>query len=448
MAVDRDGTVTERHLDARPIVAFDVTVARGVDAGKRVTVGEDRIVVGTAPNCDLVLTDPRVSRRHLALAIVGGRLQLDDLDSTNGTFVSGLRVKGVTLAGGESIQLGRTVLEVGAQRLETAESRLHRTSFGRIVGASAAMQKVYRLAERVAATDISVLLEGETGTGKEQLAEAIHEASARARGPFVVFDCTTVAPNLMEATLFGHEKGAFTGAVAERRGVFEQAHGGTLFLDEIGDLDPALQPKLLRALQRKEIQRIGGTKWLSFDVRILAATRRDLDKEVQAGRFRDDLYYRLAVASIELPPLRDREGDVVRIAQAVWGGLGGGAGPFPDASLARYESYAWPGNVRELVNVVTRWHALGDEYGDQDAEARDPVGSAQRATPIPAGEDLAARLIREGVPFPKARDRVLSDFERRYVAAVLDKHGGNVTRAAEASGIGRRYFHMLLAKKG
>ena len=224
--------------------------------------------------------------------------------------------------------------------------------FGRVVGGSPDMRKLYPLCERIARSDVSVVIEGESGTGKEVLAEALHEASARAGAPFIVFDCTTVAANLVESELFGHERGAFTGAVSSRRGVFEQAQGGTLFLDEIGELELPLQAKLLRALERREVRRVGGDTWIKIDARILAATRRDLDREVQEGRFRDDLFFRLNVARIELPPLRRRTGDVQLLAEYFRKQLGGGDEPLPYEVVQRFERYDWPGNVRELRNAV------------------------------------------------------------------------------------------------
>src|SRR5262245_60431404 len=186
------------------------------------------------------------------------------------------------------------------------------------------------------------------------MAEALHEQGPRASQPFVVFDCTAVPPNLVESELFGHERGAFTGAVTQRKGVFEQAHGGTLLIDEIGDLDLPLQPKLLRAIERGEIRRVGADRWIRVDVRVLAATRRDLAREVQAGRFRDDLFHRLAVGRIELPPLRHRRGDVPLLARQVWRELGGDARLLPAEILLKWEDYEWPGNVRELRNAVAR----------------------------------------------------------------------------------------------
>src|SRR6185295_1871125 len=193
---------------------------------------------------------------------------------------------------------------------------------------------------------------------------------------FVVFDCTAVPPTLVESELFGHERGAFTGAIANRKGVFEQADGGTLLIDEIGDLEPHLQPKLLRALERSEVRRVGGTGWVKVDVRVLSATRRDLDKEVAAGRFRDDLYHRLAVTRIELPPLRKRRGDVALLARAFAARLGATLDAFGHETLARWEDYTWPGNVRELRNAVARRIALGELAAEDEAAARDGAAAA------------------------------------------------------------------------
>jgi DNA-binding NtrC family response regulator len=283
-----------------------------------------------------------------------------------------------------------------------------------------------------AASDVPLIVEGETGTGKELLAESIHEESPRAGGPFVVFDCTAVSPNLVESALFGHERGAFTGATSARRGVFEQAHGGTLLIDEIGDLDLAMQAKLLRAVERREIQRVGGERWIRVDARVIAATRRDLDAEVQAKRFRDDLFFRLAVARVELPALRDREGDVLLLARHFWREFGGEG--TPDEFVKQLEAYAWPGNVRELANRMARRVALGDA---------EPTASPSSRLP---SMDPFEWILSQELPFVPARDRVLEEFERRYVERVLDKYEGNATRAAAASGIARRYFYTIRSR--
>jgi DNA-binding NtrC family response regulator len=316
------------------------------------------------------------------------------------------------------------------------------TRFGRVVGASPEMRRLYPLCERLAQSSVPVIIEGETGTGKEMLAESLHDAGPRAAGPFVVFDCTAVAPSLVESELFGHERGAFTGAITSRKGVFEQAQGGTLLIDEIGDLELSLQPKLLRALERAQIRRIGGDKPIQVDVRILAATRRDLDREVSKGRFRDDLFHRLAVARIELPPLRKRRGDIPVLMQHFAAELGA-----DDATvtarimrqLRRWEDDPWPGNVRELRNAIARQIALG-ELAAPDEAPPSSVGE-----PAQAG-DVMARILSEKLPFGRARERVLAEFRARYVEKVLAEHGGNIARAAKASGIGRRYFQRIRAK--
>lgn len=433
--------------EATPTASFLIEVVTGPDHGAKLVVSEGRLLIGTSPVCQLVLTDERVSRRHLAVSVEGQALRVEDLASTNGTFTNEIRITGAFLAGGEKITIGKTLLLVSvAPVADRGQKKPLAVSFGRVLGTSAAMQRVYELARRVAASDIPCTIEGETGTGKEQLAEAIHEASPRARGPFVVFDCTAVPGNLMESALFGHEKGAFTGATSTRQGVFEQADGGTLFIDEIGDLDLALQPKLLRAIQRGEIQRVGGRGWIKTNVRILAATRRDLDHEVQDGRFRDDLFFRLAVARIELPSLRERGGDVELLARSFWASLGPRAGAFPTEFLTRYRVHPWPGNVRELLNTVIRWQALGELGFAEEAASKESNARASQESASESAPDYVARLIRDDVPFSKARQLAVEDFERRYVQSVLEKFGGNVTRAAQASGIGRRYFHMLLAK--
>jgi two-component system, NtrC family, response regulator HydG len=308
------------------------------------------------------------------------------------------------------------------------------------LGGSFEMRRLYPLFARLANTDVPVVIEGETGTGKELLAESLHEDGPRAAGPFIVFDCTAVAPNLIESELFGHERGAFTGAVSARKGVFEQAHGGTLLIDEIGDLPPPMQPKLLRALERSEVRRVGGERTIKVDVRLLAATRRNLDREVQAGRFRDDLFHRLAVARLELPPLRRRKGDVITLAHACAVQMGGTAAALSESLLRTWDEYAWPGNVRELRNAVARRLALGDLSVLEDSFQ---AGAPPPGAPHHEDTGVLERIVAQGLPLNVSRHRVLEELERRYVERVLAEHGGNVTRAAEASGIARRQFQRV-----
>jgi DNA-binding NtrC family response regulator len=339
-------------------------------------------------------------------------------------------------------QLGETALRLVRRDSCVVAAPSSADGFGRLIGRSAEMRALYPMCARLAASDVPVVIQGETGTGKEVLAEALHEASPRAGGPFVVFDCTAVPPSLLEPALFGHERGAFTGALAQRRGVFEEAHRGTLLLDEIGELDLALQPRLLRAIERSEVQRVGGNGWTRVDVRIVAATRRDLDREVRAGRFRDDLFFRLAVGRVELPPLRRRAGDVGVLASHFWRALAGEGRPVPAGLLERLEDHAWPGNVRELKNAIARYVAVGELPATCEGE---PVSGEWRTG---AGEhDAIEHVLSRDLPLPQARAAVVEEFERRYLRRVLDRHGGNVSRAAAASGIALRYFQLLRAKR-
>jgi DNA-binding NtrC family response regulator len=423
----------------RSVRPFDIRVTMGPDEGKTFALassGEGRTLVGQSPACAVKLGDPAVSRRHAALELVGGALRVTDLGSTNGTWVNGLRVYDALLQGGETIQVGNTVLAVTAGN-SLKESSLDQTHFGAFIGASDEIRRLYPTMARIASSNIPVIIEGETGTGKEVLAEALHDLGPRANAPFVVFDCTTIAPNLMEAALFGHERGAFTGAHLASPGLFEQADKGTLFIDEIGDLDIALQAKLLRAIERSEVRRIGGKGWLRVDVRIIAATRRDLDREVQSGRFRDDLFFRLAVARIELPPLRRRRKDIALLAAQFWKELGGAPSALTGDFLKRLEDYDWPGNVRELRNAITQRITLGE------LTKRAPAAPSEDS----AKGDTIDTILAEELPFPIARDKVLDWFEQRYVARVLERHGGNVTHAAHASGIGRRYFQTIRSRR-
>jgi two-component system, NtrC family, response regulator HydG len=436
-------TVLRSGAGSEPSV-FALTVEHGPDRGRRFELDQSvspRPLVGQSPACEIRLGDRSISRRHAAIEIGDRELGVTDLRSTNGTFINGVPVIEARVRGGEEIRLGETVLRVERRTATSRDAPPPATGFGKLVGQSPEMRRLYPLCERLAAATVPVVIEGETGTGKEVLAESLHDMGPRKNGPFVVFDCTAVPPTLIESALFGHERGAFTGATSQRRGVFEQANGGTLLIDEIGDLDLALQAKLLRAIQRSEVQRVGADRWSKVDVRVIAATRRDLDREVQAGRFRDDLFFRLTVARIELPPLRRRTGDVLFLAKHFFYDLGGTTLPYE--LFQQYEDYGWPGNVRELYNAVAGRIALGD--------LAPPLGSgAQLADRGGAreGADTVERILMEDLPFSRAKQKMQEEFERRYLERVLALHGGNVSKAAAASGIARRYFHLLLARRG
>jgi two-component system, NtrC family, response regulator HydG len=435
--------ITAKATAADAIVgAYAIVVDAGPDAPRSFAIDgstPSRVLLGQSPACEIRLSDGHVSRRHAAIEPAGASVRMTDLGSTNGTYVNGVRIVEAFVREGDRIELGQTMLRVArAERAPIAISTARR--FGRVIGASEEMRRLYPLCEKIAASNVPVVIEGETGTGKEVLADALHEASPRADAPFIVFDCTSVPANLMESALFGHERGAFTGAISTRKGVFEQANGGTLFIDEIGDLDLALQPKLLRAIERSEVQRVGGDKWIRVDVRIIAATRRDLDHEIQAGRFRDDLFFRLAVTRIELPPLRRRRGDIGFLTRHFWKELGGGELPLPYDLLERYEDYAWPGNVRELHNAVARQLALGELA--PEAVGFKPTSGQEAA---PSG-DVIDRVLAKNLPLTRARQLLVQEFESRYLEDALARSGGNVARAAAACGIAKRYFLLMRAR--
>jgi DNA-binding NtrC family response regulator len=453
MGVDLDNLPTTRleRPNEPEQVAFAVEVVDGPDRGKRFVLdgtAGPRFLVGQSPICAVQLSDRAVSRRHLALELDGLSLKITDLGSTNGTAVEArsLAVGEARLEGGEVVRLGSTSLRVERQVASARAPVKERHRFGRLIGASPEMQGLYPLCERLAASDIPVVIEGETGTGKEVLAECLHEEGPRAQGPFIVFDCTAVPPTLVESELFGHEKGAFTGATNTRKGVFEDADGGTLLIDEIGDLELPLQAKLLRALERSEVRRVGGNKWIQVDVRVISATRRDLDRAVQDGAFRDDLFHRLAVGRIELPPLRRRHGDIANLANHFCRDLSRGKRTLPTELVQRWETMPWPGNIRELRNSVARYLALGDLAEKSGSTPPAPTSLEVRAVPGAENVDLVERVLAMDLPLARAREHLLREFEQRYVARVLSQHGGVVTRAAAASGIARRHFQRLRAR--
>ncbi len=428
---------------------YVVTIVEGPDQGASFTVEGTRpspMLLGTSPACDIRLTDRHASRRHAAVEVTGRHVRIRDLESTNGTYVDGLRVGEAFLRGGETVRIGVSALRIDEGTMRVDAALPDATGFGKVIGSSLAMRRLYPLCARLAATDIPVVIEGETGTGKEHLAEALHAASARAQGPFVVFDCTAVSPSLIESELFGHERGAFTGAVGTRKGVFERAHGGTLLIDEIGDMPLELQPKLLRAIERSEITRVGGARAQRVDVRILSATRRNLDREAQEGRFRDDLFHRIAVTRIEIPPLRRRQGDVSMLAKHFCALAGTPTRTLPASLLTRWESYDWLGNVRELRNAVARWMAIGDidDAGQDEAPGPARTGGAV----LQSNGDTVGQVLALDLPLAEARQRVVEAFEQRYVERLLEIHGGNVTRAAAAAGVARRHLHRMKARTG
>jgi DNA-binding NtrC family response regulator len=311
--------------------------------------------------------------------------------------------------------------------------------FENLIGSGPAMRRVFEMVQKVAETDLTVLVRGESGTGKELVAQALHNRSQRRNRPFVAVNCAAISPELVESELFGHEKGAFTGADARRQGRFESAHGGTIFLDEIGDMAPATQAKVLRVLQERSFERVGGTKPIQVDVRVVAATHRNLEDEVEQGRFREDLYYRLKVVEVELPPLRERSEDVpaltLRFLEQVNDRLGREKQRLSEAALARLARHAWPGNVRELRNVVEQASVLSSGSEIQESDLN--LGGAASPEPEPALE--AADL-----GFSEAKRRAVIGFERSFLLRALRAHDGNISRAAESIGMVRQSLQQKI----
>jgi transcriptional regulator with PAS, ATPase and Fis domain len=418
--------------------AVEVRVLDGPDRGASHQVGPNGVRVGTATGCQLRLTDRTVSRLHCELRVAGAAVRIVDSGSTNGTFVDGVRIFSAEVRSGSRIRVGESVLGVmaGQERYTVELSPRHR--FGDVVGASVEMRRLYSVLEKIAPTESSVLIQGETGTGKELVARALHDASSRAKFPFVVVDCGAIAENLIESELFGHVRGAFSGALNDRRGLFEEANGGTLFLDEIGELPPPLQPRLLRVLESREVRRVGANVSRPVDVRVVAATNRSLARSINLGTFRDDLYYRLAVVELELPPLRARPEDIPLLAEVFYKRYAGDTEKPPPELLASLTSRAWPGNVRELRNFVERSVSLG--YASSSPGVS-PPGRTD-------AEPNAEALVPVHLPLKDARAAWTEQFELLYVRALLAKTGGNVTRAAELAGINRRSLQRLIASLG
>ena len=386
--------------------------------------------VGSHPSNHLVLVDRTVSRFHCELSPTRDGVRIRDLGSRNGTFVDGVLVNDAWLLPGCHIRLGNLSLRFDALAAAPRVELSAATQFGALVGASTLARAAFHLLERAALSDATVLLEGETGTGKGAAAEAVHALGPRRAGPFVVVDCGALAPGLLESELFGHERGAYTGADTQRIGAFEEADGGTLFLDEIGELPADLQPKLLRVLDKRVVRRLGRNVEHAVDVRVIAATNRDLREQVNRGAFRADLYYRLAVVRVQLPALRQRLEDLPLVVGELLAALR--ASPEERARFMSAELMAalarnpWPGNVRELRNTLERWLVVGGPSEPQNAAE-------------PGLLDL---------PLADARQRAVDAFERRYLEALLEKHGGKVAAAARAAGVSRVYMYQLLAKQG
>jgi transcriptional regulator with GAF, ATPase, and Fis domain len=418
--------------------AVELVVLDGFDRGARARVGPGGARIGTGAAAHLRLRDPTVSRIHCELRLRPRGVRVVDAHSTNGTWVDAMRVRDVELSAGARLRLGGTTVEVifGQSGLQVPISS--RDHLGELLGASVEMRRIYAILERVAPTEATVLVQGETGTGKEVVARTVHALSARRERAFVAVDCGAIAASLIESELFGHARGAFSGAVADRRGLFEEADGGTLFLDEVGELPLGLQAKLLRVLETREVRRVGANQPRRVDVRLVAATNRSLAQGVNEGAFREDLYYRLAVVDVHVPPLRARRDDVPLLAQFFYERFRGAPGPVPPDLLSELLTRSWPGNVRELRNVIERSVSLRWQEGE--ATAPSPADA-----PLPPGVEA---LIPHDLPLKEARQVYTDRFESLYLRALLQRTQGNVTRAAERAGVNRRHLQRMLSRLG
>jgi len=438
-------TLVMGHVSTITVVKLHkcrLTVSQGPDLGRTVVSDKERLRVGSHPQNDLVLVEDRTaSRHHFEIQYTDRGHLLVDLSSTNGTFLDGRRIERAYLSTGSQIRAGSSVLTFAPIDEEVTIEPEREGELCGMVGQSVKMRQIFGLIKKIAPMDVSVIIQGETGTGKELVARAVHELSMRSRGPLVVLDCGAIPPNLIESELFGHEKGAFTGAVNSRPGAFERANGGTIFLDELGELRLDLQPKLLRVLENREVRRVGGNDIVEVDCRVIAATNRDLVKEIASGNFREDLFFRLSVIQIQLPPLRQRRDDIPNILKRALAEPEvverHGRKRFSPEALSMLMGYGWPGNVRELMNVLS--HVLTFSEGEEILPAHLPprIRGQDRQGPLPFNEHLS---------FKDAKEQLLENFEREYVTSVLARCEGNLSRAARESGLHRKSIERLVKK--
>jgi DNA-binding NtrC family response regulator len=434
--------VTNSVAARKHVGAAQLRVLDGPDRGVELELPQAGVVIGTDKACDVVLTDAFVSRRHCSVAPTAAGFAITDLGSSNGTVIDGVSVSKVVAPPGVALRIGKTLIQLmPADEVVDIPPSKH-DHFGGLYGDSIAMRQVFAILERASKSNAPVLFLGESGTGKELMARGVHDASPRAKGPFVVFDCGASTETLIESDLFGHTKGAFTGAAGDRVGAFAAAHGGTLFLDEIGDLPVGLQPKLLRMLEAGEVVPLGGRKSEKYDVRIVAATHRDVFGEVARGGFRGDLYYRLAVVEVHVPPLRQRAGDLKKLVEMFLTKSGAPllATEVGGAALERLERYHWPGNVRELRNVITRAVALAGP--DDDFQS---LPFVLRPTSAAPEEPMSFKADR---PFHEAKDELTAKFEREYLTDLVAKANGNLSQAARIAGLERKFLYKLLERAG
>ncbi len=452
--VGNDSPTQIKYVDGKAtsvsLVKSRLVVVDGPDRGKEMVVGKDLIKIGTFKGCDFVLTDKTVSRSHCEIRTAEDGFILRDESSTNGTVLDGYKIREIYLKPGTIFHVGKTAMRFQplSERVEIPLSS--QTRFGTVLGVSVKMREVFGVLEKIAPTDLTVLIEGETGTGKEVVARSIHSNSTRKNKPFIVVDCGAIPRNLIESELFGHEKGSFTGATDLRKGAFELANGGSIFLDELGELPLDLQPKLLRALENREIRRIGGSSPVILDVRVIAATNRHLMEMVTNNTFREDLFFRLAVAKVRIPALRERKDDIPALVEAFLAQMTADAAEdaegtpiafgVTEKAMQALMANSWAGNVRELRNVIERAVFLSEsgtvDLGDILLDPRQAGGSAPSAS-----YDLDA-------PFKDAKNKIVENFERAYLRNLLTRNKGNISRSAREADIERKYLKDLMKKHG
>lgn len=419
---------------------------------RKFELGKKKVIrIGKKTDNDIVVSDKTVSRNHVEIQVgADNSYLLRDLNSTNGTSINGMKVKEAYLSQGDLIEVGETKIEFQTYDESVQIEPSDKNEFGEMVGKSRKMRQIFGVLERISPSQATVIIEGETGTGKELVAKAIHRYSLRKDKPCVTFDCSAVAPNLIESELFGHTKGSFTGAIKDRIGAFEAANGGTIFLDEIGELTLDLQPKLLRALEQREIKRVGSTQAVKLDVRVISATNRNLKEEVKASKFREDLYYRLSVVKIQLPALRERLEDIPLIVEKILAQARYNVKPdgsfyvsrVEDDALKILQRYQWPGNVRELNNILERAVSFSENgviKGMHLQYVFSEVESGEEATVRMQNFDLER-------PFKEAKQQVVESFEKEYLQELLHRNKGNVSKAAREAKIDRKHLRNLLVK--
>jgi len=445
-----DGTLVITDSDNQQCLRVRKTkllVISGPLQGREFFVNRDVFTIGSGAHNDLKIDDSTVSKCHCEIIVDESGYQIKDLRSTNGTQVQGVRVESAHLAPGSEIKIGKVRI-VFCPLQDSSDIPLSRNeAFGRMLGRSVPMRRIFYLAETYSPTDATIMITGETGTGKEILAEEIHNHSSRSDKQFIVIDCAAISKELIESELFGHVKGSFTSANADRQGAFELADGGTVFLDEIGDLSPDLQPKLLRVLEKREIRRVGCNKVRKINVRIISATNRNLAREVNENRFREDLFYRLSVVHLELPSLRHRRDDVPLLVKRFLTDLHGDGAVEQIADFDRtmdiLKRHEWPGNVRELRNLIEL--AFYSERRPVDLSGFLSLGHLRAGFSSVSEPEINFETDK---PFKDAKNDLIEDFERSYLKDLLERNKENISRSAREAGIERAYLQRLVRKYG